>query len=110
MPADEIPLEIYNILQCLIDRGTGSHGRISDLTAGRFLRALLNRLGDVPFPDPDTMPIPAAAAAPAAHAAPNPAELDAMIAQLIGTETPSSPGLPHPSGTRMNQSHLRVRQ
>jgi hypothetical protein len=59
LPIDEIPTAIHNILDCLIDRGPGlNSGEISDLTAGRFLRALLNRLGDVPFPHPDNVPPP----------------------------------------------------
>lgn len=53
MPVSEIPHAIYEILECLVDRGEDSTGRVSDLTAGRFLRALLTRLGHVPFPDPD---------------------------------------------------------
>ncbi|MFY9745104.1 MAG: hypothetical protein WA891_15475 [Acidobacteriaceae bacterium] len=57
LPLDEIPTNIHNILDSLIDRGPGlNSGEISDLTAGRFLRALLNRLGDVPFPHPDHVP------------------------------------------------------
>jgi hypothetical protein len=53
MPLDEVPQAIWDILQCLVDRGPDSTGHISNLTAGRFLRAFLTRLGDVPFPDPD---------------------------------------------------------
>jgi hypothetical protein len=83
IPVEEIPREIWDILQCLVDRGPDSTGRISNLTAGRFLRALLNRLGDVPFPDPDlalesedpTAPAPCpgtSSAAPGLSAPPSP--------------------------------------
>jgi hypothetical protein len=54
LPLDEIPATIHDILSCLIDRGPGQNtGEISDLIAGQYLRALLNRLGDVPFPYPE---------------------------------------------------------
>jgi hypothetical protein len=55
-PAADIPSAVFSILQCLVDRGPDSTGSISNLTAGRFLRVLLTRLGNVPFPDPDLAP------------------------------------------------------
>jgi hypothetical protein len=103
MPAAQIPREIYTILQCLIDRGPESTGRISDLTAGRFLRALLTRLGDVPFPDPDFESTTLPPAAPAA----SPAQLNAMLAALAPLGTLPSP---HPAAARVHQSHAPVHQ
>jgi len=64
MPLSAIPYTIHEILECLVDRGDDSTGRISDLTAGRFLRALLTRLGSVPFPEPGPEPYPASDPAP----------------------------------------------
>ena len=50
----EIPGEVLDILYCLLS--TDPTDSISDLCAGRYLRALLRRLGRVPFalPDPDS--------------------------------------------------------
>jgi len=70
MPEDEIPLAVWQILQCLIDRGPDVPESISDLTAGRFLRALLNRLGNVPFPDPEFSEAPSACFPPQASRRP----------------------------------------
>ncbi|HEX4067934.1 MAG TPA: hypothetical protein VHZ09_18080 [Acidobacteriaceae bacterium] len=64
MPLSEIPYTIRELLECLVDRGDDSTGRISDLTAGRFLRALLTRLGRVPFPEPGPEPDPASDSVP----------------------------------------------
>lgn len=52
-PAD-IPGEVLDILYCLLS--TDETDSISDLSAGRYLRALLRRLGRIPFalPDPDS--------------------------------------------------------
>jgi hypothetical protein len=123
MPVDEIPQEIWALLQCLIDRGPNSTGRISDLTAGRFLRALLNRLGDVPFSDPDialaSEPLdtpahfPGAGPAAPAFAAPHgnassAKELSALFAAL-GVPQLGVP-YPQPSRTPVNQSRVRVNQ
>jgi len=114
MPAAEIPRTLYEILQCLIDRGPDSTGQISDLTAGRFLRVLLNRLGDVPFPDPEFTPafppqfapasspasFPGAPGVSPAGSPPDMRELNALLAALGG---PASP-------VPMNQSRARVNQ
>lgn len=64
MPESQMPIHIWNILQCLIDRGPDIPESISDLTAGRLLRAMLNRLGKVPFPDPEFAAAPAPPADP----------------------------------------------
>jgi hypothetical protein len=132
MPADEIPNAVFEILQCLVDRGLDSTGHISDLTAGRFLRALLNRLGDVPFPDPDLAFVSESSAAPASW----PGPCSVAIPQTPGFSAPQPPqstkdynallaalGLPplqapypqsrpqfHPSHAPMNQSRTRVNQ
>lgn len=97
MPADEIPSAIYGILECLVDRGPDSTGSISDLAAGRFLRALLNRLGDVPFPCPGSpsSSAPAIALAPPATPAGHPAELEALLAGLPPAPSRRSPSRPH---------------
>ena len=99
MPAAEIPQTIYDILQCLVDRGRNSTGRISDLAAGRYLRALLNRLGDVPFADPDFagQPLPAPAQSPSAT---DPREISALLAALGMAASPSPL---HQSRARVNQ-------
>lgn len=77
LDAAEIPLTIYEILDSLTGR---SSDRISDLAAGQYLRALLERLGQVPFPppqieqpDPAPMPAqlsPAPTSQPAPHSGP----------------------------------------
>ncbi|MGC2637713.1 MAG: hypothetical protein WA294_11085 [Acidobacteriaceae bacterium] len=116
MPADEIPSAIYGILQCLVDRGPDSAGSISDLAAGRFLRALLNRLGDVPFPYPDSPSSSAPASEP--DAPPTSAgqpDLSAMLAALgLPSLSLPSPGLPPrnspPPSSRMQHSRPGVRQ
>ncbi len=64
----DIPAQIYDILDSLLD------DCISDLTAGRFLRALLCRLGSVPFTfpfSPDAQPQPPFASTIAHPSAPN---------------------------------------
>jgi len=48
---EEIPPAVYDILKSLTGKDPAQH--LSDRTAGRFLRALLQRLGEVPFPDPN---------------------------------------------------------
>ncbi|HEY6445935.1 MAG TPA: hypothetical protein VIY53_05700 [Acidobacteriaceae bacterium] len=116
MPAEEIPFTIYGILQCLVDRGPDSAGSISDLAAGRFLRALLNRLGDVPFPYPDSPSSSEPALEP--DAPPTSAGQPDLSAMLAALGLPSlglpSPGLPprnsplpsprvQPSGSRVRQ-------
>jgi hypothetical protein len=99
MPADDIPFTIYGILQCLVDRGPDSAGSISDLTTGRFLRALLNRLGDVPFPYPGSPSSSEPASEPEAPPAGQP-DLGALLAAL---------GLP-PLNSPFPQSRHRVQQ
>ncbi len=98
MPVTEIPHAIFDILESLIDRGPNSSGPISDLTAGRYLRVLLNRLGDVPFTDPDFAAQPAVAPAPAPVL--DPRELEALLAAL---------GAPASSAS-VNQTRARVNQ
>ncbi len=100
MPKTQIPSAVYEILQCLVDRGENSSGRISDLTAGRYLRALLNRLGDVPFPDPDFAAEATPSASPASVGSLDPKELEALLAALV------APAL----NTPVNQSRARVNQ
>lgn len=119
MPVGEIPLTVYEILQCLIDRGRDSTGHISDRTAGRYLRVLLGRLGDVPFPDPDLDPpapsLNPSVAAPRATApaslqdsdpAPSMAELTALLASFGAP----SPRPPLPSQPPLSQSRTRLHQ
>ena len=105
--------EVYDLLQCLIDRGENSTGHISDLTAGRFLRVLLNRIGDVPFPSPESAPT-------ALHLAPQSVppldnqSADALLATLAKQglfspdllremSSPASPASLHQSRARVNQ-------
>jgi rRNA maturation protein Nop10 len=47
---EEIPSAIYEILHSLTEKDPAE--RIADRTAGHYLRLLLQRLGDVPFPNP----------------------------------------------------------
>ena len=118
MDPTEMTLTVYDILDCLIDRGPNSNSHISDLTAGRFLRVLLNRLGQVPFPNPEF-----ASPGPALQHDPKPApnlpvpDLDDQAALLAafakqGLISPellrgmSSP----PSHAPLNQSRSRVNQ
>lgn len=96
MPLSQIPDAVYEILNCLIDRGPGSTGEISDLAAGRFLRALLNRLGEVPFPDPEFASQPA-------EAQPGAADLEALLSALA----PKSGSQSHAS---LRQSRVRMSQ
>lgn len=84
MPASEIPATIYELLDCLIDRGPNSTGSISDLTVGRFLRVLLNRQGDVPFPDPERAGAEVAAPVPVLGAHP-------QTAAAAGSQPSSAP-------------------
>lgn len=60
---EELPFEIWEILNSLLEDGIGG---ISDRVAGRLLRGLLRRLGQVPFPSPQhpEPPAPAQAAEP----------------------------------------------
>jgi hypothetical protein len=58
----EIPFNVYEILSSLT--GADPRDHISDLIAGRYLRALLTKLGEVPFPQPGFEP--SAAPTPAA--------------------------------------------
>ncbi|MGB6133299.1 MAG: hypothetical protein WBG54_16085 [Acidobacteriaceae bacterium] len=93
MSLEEIPNTIWEILQCLVDRGPdASTGSISDLTAGRFLRALLNRLGDVPFPDPELVS--------ESPSEPAPTDYNALFA-VLGVPPPHAP-VPQ-SRSRVNQ-------
>lgn len=88
---EEIPCAIFEILDALTGRDPSE--RLSDLTAGRYLRTLLARLGRVPFPVPELAPAPEPAPAPALGLAPRSASpgsqpgrptfnesLDAMLA------------------------------
>lgn len=85
MPLDEIPYAVHNILDCLVYRQPDqSPGEISDLAAGRYLRALLSRLGHVPFPHPDDAQQPAAFAPPSSFVPPLAPDLQAALAALPG--------------------------
>ncbi|HEX4005286.1 MAG TPA: hypothetical protein VHX60_03865 [Acidobacteriaceae bacterium] len=108
MPLDEIPHAIHQILQCLVDRGPDSPGKISDLTAGRYLRVLLTRLGGVPFADPDlALEPPPPRGAPAPVPAPaDPSDLNELNALLAALAQHAQPG-PQPP---LPQSHRRVHQ
>jgi hypothetical protein len=86
IPADQIAYTVWDLLQCLVDRGPNSTGHISDLTAGRFLRALLNRLGDVPFPNPELAPVPANP--PALTSAPGSAPQPLLSASQLASFSP----------------------
>jgi hypothetical protein len=44
----ESPLSVYEILNSLAGADPDNH--LSDLIAGRYLRALLTKIGEVPFP------------------------------------------------------------
>jgi hypothetical protein len=129
MPVDEIPSEVWNLLQCLVDRGIDSTGRISDLTAGRFLRVLLTRFGDVPFPDPDLAFASEPSAAPASRPGALPAapgfsapqaggpsaqDLSALFAAL-GLPPAQAPRTqprpqPHSSYASLNQTRAQMNQ
>jgi len=62
---DELPALVYELLDALTQPGQAP----SDRTIGRFLRAALTRLGQVPFPYPDSEPAPPLPVAPPfAHA------------------------------------------
>jgi hypothetical protein len=85
----EIPDEIYGILYSLLQDDVGG---ISDREAGRLLRGLLRRVGQVPFPLPGSsgadarsasfpMPMPARQPADADPLA-DPAALNRMMAAL----------------------------
>jgi hypothetical protein len=56
MDRTEALIAVWNILDGLIDRGPNGGGYISDRTTGRYLRALLTGLREVPFPYPDFAP------------------------------------------------------
>jgi hypothetical protein len=101
----EIPIEVFAILHALLEDGDQG---ISDREAGRLLRALLRRIGDVPFPLPDPdgpaseppAPTPAwppaTTAYPAFSASPHldtAEQTEAMIASLL--RSASQPDLPH---------------
>ena len=110
---DSLASEVYDILECLIDRGENSTGHISDLTAGRFLRAILNRLGEVPFPNPEFAPA-APQLAPQSVPPLNNHSADALLATLAKQglfsadllremSSPASPASLHQSRARVNQ-------
>jgi hypothetical protein len=46
----EIPFNVYEILNALTGANPDDH--LSDIIAGRYLRALLTKIGEVPFPQP----------------------------------------------------------
>jgi len=109
----EMAYTVYDILECLIDRGPSSTGHISDLTAGRFLRTLLNRLGEVPFPNPDFAPaIPASAPGPRSAPLMGAQSADAVLAALQqGIPPELLRAMPSPpSHATLNQSRSRVNQ
>ncbi|HEX3663003.1 MAG TPA: hypothetical protein VHU89_16320 [Acidobacteriaceae bacterium] len=84
---EELPSLVYELLDALTQPGLAP----SDRTVGRFLRAALTRLGQVPFPypnsepEPQNVPVPPIRPGQHAHASPasptsafpssNPAEL-----------------------------------
>jgi hypothetical protein len=113
----ELPLAVYEILDCLIGKG---NDRISDLSAGRYLRALLHRIGEVPFPLPDVeQPAPqptATSALPSGLASGRklgPQDFDALVRAFgdSGLVPPHMmPARLRPSPAPMNQSHSRVNQ
>jgi hypothetical protein len=120
----EISLTIYEILECLA--GTSSD-RISELTAGRYLHILLQRLGQVPFPPPEIpQPEPQSPHHPASNpAAPlpfpvrglgkklRPEDFDAMLLAFSenGLVPPEMmPARLRPSPAPMTHSHSRVKQ
>ena len=81
----EIPLAIYEILDSLTDRDPWD--RLSNEVAGRYLRALLSRLGEVPFPFPQP-------ADPDSHRSPAPLRMPSVprgpaSAQAAGSGSPS---------------------
>jgi hypothetical protein len=111
MPLEVIPYTVWDLLQCLVDRGPNSTGTISDLTVGRFLRALVNRFGDVPFPNPELAvpenPAPSPAAPVPGPAAPLAALSPEISALLESLALPPLPGLqPVPSRAPVSQSRV----
>jgi hypothetical protein len=58
--AQELPSLVYELLDALTQPGQAP----SDRTVGRFLRAALTRLGEVPFPYPHNEPAPPPASLP----------------------------------------------
>ena len=83
----EIPFNVYEILNALTGANPGDH--LSDLIAGRYLRALLTKIGEVPFPQPGLEPSAAPPQAPSSQAAPPPAQL-----QPATPPADSTPSLP----------------
>ncbi len=65
---DELPSLVYELLDALTQPGQAP----SDRTVGRFLRAALTRLGQVPFPYPDSEPPQIASLAPGSAHPPTP--------------------------------------
>ena len=120
-----IPREAFAILEALMQDGPFG---VSDRVAGRLLRGLLRRLGDIPFvlagavhdrPSPVTSnPVPAsrgvsrpAASRPAATepAVFDPAVLDALLAALTPSETqPHVPQMqPHVPHMQPDPRHMQ---
>ncbi len=64
--AQQLPSLVYELLDALTQPGLAP----SDRTVGRFLRAALTRLGQVPFPHPYIQPAPPPAFAPPAPTVP----------------------------------------
>lgn len=95
MAPGDIPDEILQILQALLDQGPDS---ISDRVAGHNLRALLRRLGRVPFELPDP---PQASGVPA-DIARSLEENDRSLAQLG-----SLPGIAPPRGLLPDLPQMR---
>ncbi len=86
----EIPGEAYSILCALLEDGVGG---ISDRQAGRLLRGLLRRIGQVPFLPPGPPSVPTAPSQPAENqpapihlpnpATPAPVDFDQMLESIL---------------------------
>ena len=99
LPAHEIPLAAYTILGSLIADGPAG---ISDRAAGQLLRALLRRLGSVPFPppagivlDPSLAPQPAPSRRPTTPFPPHPRS--APVSIHPGSFSPGVPPAENPA-------------
>ena len=105
MEPSQLACSVYDILDCLIDRGSDSTGHISDLSAGRFLRVLLNRLGEVPFPNPEfAEPAPAPVHHPSS--APRPDPSSAQLLAELAQQGLLPPNLLRPTGPPASHASL----
>jgi hypothetical protein len=104
----EIPFEIHTILRALLDNG------ISDREAGRLLRGLLLRLGEVPFPIPEpadaqpnipgpALPGPNAPPTPPAAAAGRALPTPEFLASFLASLAPEGLFPPGPARAGMSQ-------